>query len=41
MLCHSRDVHPTWVTFTMTGTLGSGLWFGFKESKFDENLDSF
>jgi hypothetical protein len=21
MLHHGRDVHPTWVTFTMTGTL--------------------
>jgi hypothetical protein len=23
VLCHGRDVHPTWVTFTMTGTLRS------------------
>jgi hypothetical protein len=42
LLRHGRDVHPTWVTFTMTGTLRSldcGSWC--ESTKFEENLVSF
>jgi hypothetical protein len=41
VLRHGRDVHPTWVTFTMTGTLRVWTVVRCESTKFEENLVSF
>jgi hypothetical protein len=41
MLRHGRDVHPTWVTFTMTGTLRVWTVVLCESTKFEVNLVSF
>jgi hypothetical protein len=41
LLRHGRDVHLTWVTFTMTGTLRVWTVVLCESTKFEENLVSF
>jgi hypothetical protein len=41
VLRHGRDVHPTWVMFTMTGTLRVWTVVLCESTKFEENLVSF
>ena len=40
LLCHSRDVHPTWVK-SFTETLGSGSGVLSTRAKSEEDFDSY